>query len=103
MIDDGNPFREALEPPADEMPGQDGPGLSRGIVWGDLAAEMRAEAAAAGDDRFERADAMVSWSSRVEELEARIPDRPAAPFEARPIDLDRARAVRDAVDDERAA
>ncbi|MFC5064258.1 hypothetical protein [Actinomycetospora atypica] len=103
MISDRNPFPGAVEPPADEMPGRDVSGLARGIVWSDLAAEMRAEAEAAGDDRFERADAMVSWSSRVEELEAMIPDRPAAPFEARPIDLERARAARDAVDDERAA
>jgi len=47
-------------------------GGSRGLVWSKLAAEMRTEARAAGDDRFERLDA-----------------RSRVPKEATPIPLER--------------
>lgn len=93
MISDRNPRPSTVqagagagagaEPPADEAPGRDPQGLSRGIVWSQLAAEMRAEAAAAGDDRFARLDALIT-------------PRRADPFEAQPIDLARVRAERDA-------
>ena len=86
MISDRNPrptsvSRGAVEPPADEVGGREPQGLSRGIVWSRVAAEMRAEAAAAGDDRFARLDALVT-------------PRRSEPFEAEPIDLDRVRAER---------
>ncbi|WP_373695068.1 hypothetical protein [Actinomycetospora aeridis] len=93
MISDRNPRPTSVgdavvEPPADEAQGREPHGLVRGIVWSELAAEMRAEAAAAGDDRFERLDALVT-------------PRRSAPFEAAPIDLARVRAERAAA--ERAA
>jgi hypothetical protein len=84
MISDTNPRHRpgaTVEPPADETAGREPQGLSRGIVWSQVAAEMRAEAAAAGDDRFERLDALVT-------------PRRSEPFEAQPIDLARVRAER---------
>lgn len=81
MISDRNPLPSPVEPPADELPGQDVHGLTRGVVWSELAAEMRAEAAAAGDTRFAELDAMITV-------------RRSTPYEAEPIDLERVRAER---------